>query len=108
MKGPAAVAWKLLTDANSTKEQTDAVALCALSLQTRFDETPGKTTILLPVATPTNNRRALWLGGGGVGKTRTLEMVVQPVAETYFGPDGFAAAAQSNHAACGQLGRLAS
>ena len=75
MKWPAAVAWKLLTDANGTEEQTDAVALYALSLQTRFEERPGKTTIRLPVATPTNNHRALWLGGGGVGNTRTLEIV---------------------------------
>lgn len=99
MKGPAAVAWKLLTDATSTKEQTDAVALYALSLQERFDERPDKMTVRLPVTTPTNNHRALWLGGGGVGKTRTLEMVVQSVAETCFGHDGFAVAAQSNHAA---------
>ena len=39
------------------------------------------------------------LGGGGVGKTRTLGMVVHPLAETYFGPDGYSATAQSNHAA---------
>ena len=38
-------------------------------------------------------------GGGGVGKTRTLSMVVQPLAETYFGPEGYCATAQSNHAA---------
>ena len=93
MQGPAAVARKLLTDANCTEEQVDAVALLALSLQKRFDARPDKSTVRLPVATPTNNHRAVWLGGGGVGKTRTLCMVVQPLAETYFGPDGYAATA---------------
>lgn len=99
MQGPAAVALKLLTDASCTEEQIDAVALLALSMQKRFDERPDKSSILLPVATPANNHRALWLGGGGVGKTRTLCMVVQPLAETFFGPDGYSATAQSNHAA---------
>ena len=47
----------------------------------------------------TGYHRAVWLGGGGVGKTRTLSMVVQPLAETYFGPEGYCATAQSNHAA---------
>ena len=80
MQGRAAVALKLLTDAPSTEEQIDAVALLALSMQKRFDARPDKSSILLPVATPTNNHRAVWLGGGGVGKTRTLNMVVQPMA----------------------------
>ena len=35
--------------------------------------------------------QAVWLGGGGVGKTRTLKLVVEPVALTYFGPDGYSA-----------------
>ena len=77
----------------------DAVALLALSLQRRFDARPDKSTVRLPVATAANNHRAVWLGGGGVGKTRTLSMVVQPLAETYFGPEGYCATAQSNHAA---------
>ena len=99
MRGQAAVALKLLTDATCTEEQIDAVALVALSMQKRFDARPDKSSILLPVATPTNNHRAVWLGGGGVGKTRTLFKVVQPLAETFFGPDGYAAGAPSNHAA---------
>jgi len=41
----------------------------------------------------------VWLGGGGVGKTHTLRKVVQPLAQTFFGPDGYSAAAQSNQAA---------
>ena len=97
MQGPAAVALKLLTDATCTEEQIDAVALLALSMQKRFDARPDKSSILLPVATPTNNHRAVWLGGGGVGKTRTFNKVVQPLAETFFGPDGYCATAQSNH-----------
>ena len=99
MQGPAGVAWKLLTDAQCTEEQIDAVALLAHSMQKRFDERPDKPSLMLPLATPANNHRAIWLGGGGVGKTRTLSMVVQPLAETFFGPDGCSAAAQSNHAA---------
>jgi len=98
-RGPAAVAWQLCMDAKCTEEQIDAVALLALSLQKRFDARTDKSTIRLPVATAENNHRAVWLGGGGVGKTRTLQEVVQPLAETYFGPNGYAAAAQSNHAA---------
>jgi hypothetical protein len=99
VQGPAAVAWKLCIDAKCTEEQIDAVALLALSLQKRFDARPDKSTVRLPLATAANNHRAVWLGGGGVGKTRTLQLVVQPLAETYFGPEGYAAAAQSNHAA---------
>ena len=47
----------------------------------------------------TGNHRAVWLGGGGVGKTRTLKLVVEPLATTFFGNDGYLATAQSNHAA---------
>ena len=39
------------------------------------------------------------MGGGGVGKTRTLRMVVEPLAVTYFGEAGYSATAQANHAA---------
>ena len=99
LQGPAAVAWQLLSDATCTEEQIDAVALLALSLQKRFDARPDKTTHFLPVTTPENNHRAVWLGGGGVGKTHTLTQVVEPLAVTYFGEFGYAAAAQSNHAA---------
>ena len=88
-QGPAAVALKLLTDAECTEEQIDAVALMALAMQNRFEARPDKSTILLPVAASSNNHRSLWLGGGGVGKTFTLNNVVQPLAETYFGPDGY-------------------
>ena len=96
---PAAVALKLLTNAECTEEQIDAVALMALSMQKRFEARPDKSSILLPVATSSNNHRCLWLGGGGVGKTYTLNSVVHPLAETYFGPDGYCATAHSNHAA---------
>ena len=98
-QGPAAVARKLLEDAQCTEEQIDAVALMALSMQKRFEMRADKSSILLPVATSTNNHRALWLGGGGVGKTFTLTRVAQPLAETFFGPDGYCATAHANHAA---------
>ena len=101
MRGPAAVAWKLLTEAQCTEEQTDAIALAALSMQQRFVSRPDKSNHLLPVATPDGNHRVLWLGGGGVGKTYTLCRVVEPLAETYFGPAGYAATAQANQAAQG-------
>ena len=39
---------------------------------------------------------ALWFGGGGVGKTRTLRRVIEPLATTYFGDEGDLATAQSN------------
>ena len=77
----------------------DAVALLALSMQKRFGARPDKNSIRLPVATPANNHRAVWLGGGGIGKTRTFNMVVQPLAETFFGPEGYCATAHSNQAA---------
>ena len=99
IQGPAAAALRLVQDAQCTEEQTDAVALLALSLQKRFDSRPDKSTHQLPVATAANNHRAVWLGGGGVGKTRTLQKVVEPLAVAYFGDNGYAAAAQSNHAA---------
>jgi hypothetical protein len=54
---------------------------------------------LLPVAPATGNHRAVWLGGGGVGKTRTLSKVVEPMAITYFGEQGYLGKAQSKHAA---------
>ena len=69
MQGPAGVAWQLVQDAGCTEEQTDAIALLADSLQKRSDARPDKTTHKLPLATPQNNHRVVWLGGGGVGKT---------------------------------------
>ena len=68
-------------------------------MQKRFEKRPDKSSILLPVATTADNHRALWLGGGGVGKTFTLNSVVQPLAETFFGPAGYCATAHANHAA---------
>ena len=97
--GPAHVAWKLLTANTCTEEQKDAVALLALCLQRKFDKRPDKTTHLLPVNASSGNHRAVWIGGGGVGKTHTLTKVVQPLAETYFGLNGYCASAQSNRAA---------
>ena len=99
MRGPSAVALQLLKDASCTEEQIDAVALLALSMQKRFEARQEKSSPMLPVATPSNNHRAVWLGGGGVGKTRTLSLVVRPLAETFFGRDGYCATAQSNQAA---------
>ncbi len=98
-QGPAAVAWKLVTEAQCAEEQIDAMASFALSLQKRFDHRPNKTPHVLPVASATGNHRAAWLGGGGVGKTRTLSTVVEPMAVAYFGEQSYLAKAQSNRAA---------
>jgi hypothetical protein len=98
-QGPAVVAWDLLHQADATEEQIDAVSLFALSLQKRFDNRTDKATLRLPVATATGNHEALWLGGGGVGKTRTLRLVIEPTAVTFFGEDGYLATAQANQAA---------
>ena len=68
-------------------------------LQQRFNNRPDKSSVRLPVATATGNHEALWLGGGGVGKTRTLKEVVEPRAVCYFGPNGYLPTAQANHAA---------
>ena len=99
MKGPKFVAWNLAREANCTEKQIDAVALLALSLQKRFENRLDKSTHLLPVGTSSGNHRAVWLGGGGVGKTHTLSRVIEPMAITYFGEGGYLAKAQSNHAA---------
>ena len=99
MQGPAVVAWQLLQKAGCTEEQIDAVSLLALSLQKRFASRPDKNSHKLPVATPYNNHRAVWLGGGGVGKTHTLTKVVEPLGVMFFGPTGYVATAQSNQAA---------
>ena len=97
--GPGHVALKLLEKAGATEEQANAVSLYALSLQRRFDCRVDKSSVRLPVATATGNHEAAWLGGGGVGKTWTLRHVVEPLAVTYFGPHGYLATAQANHAA---------
>jgi hypothetical protein len=75
------------------------VALLALSLEKQFDNRQAKSPNLSPVATPAGNHRALRLGGGGVRKTRTLRLVVEPPGAAFFGEDGYLATAQSNHAA---------
>ena len=77
MQGQAAVALKLLTNTTCTEEQIDAVALLALSMQKRFDARPDNTSIMLPVGTPINNHRDVWLGGGGVGKSAITIQFIQ-------------------------------
>jgi hypothetical protein len=98
MQGPGKVSWKLLEDGSCTEEQIDAVSLLALSMQRRFDARPDKGSHRLPVVTEENNHRAVWLGGGGVGKTHTLTRVVEPLAVTYYGEAGYLATAHANQA----------
>ena len=97
--GSAQGAWQLLTQNTCTEEHKDVVALLALPMQYKFDQRPDTTTHILPICEGVGNHRAVWLGGGGAGNTHATTTVVQPFAETYFGPDGFSASAQSNHAA---------
>ena len=97
--GPGHVALNLLRKAHATEEQIDAVSLLALSMQHRFHNRLDRSSVRLPLATATGNHEALWLGGGGVGKTRTLKEVVEPLAVCYFGPSGYLPTAQANQAA---------
>ena len=82
------MAWHLLQKAGATEEEIDAVSLLALSLEKRFKNIMDTSSVRLPVATPTENHVALWLGGGVVVKTRTLREVVEPLAVTFFGENG--------------------
>ena len=92
-------------------EQADAVALLALAMQQRFrartpeDRQHGH---LSPLVSKAHNHHAIWFVGGSVGKTRTLELVVQPLTETFFDPESHGASAQSNYAAqnLGLRGRI--
>ena len=96
LQGPGVYVWDLVVKASCTEAQIDAVALVALSLQEKFNRREDLSSPRLPVASSSGNHRALWLGGGGVGKTRTLRRVIEPLATTYFGDEGYLATAQSN------------
>ena len=81
MQGPAQFAKQLVIHADSSVEQADAVTFPALAMQQRSDaRTIGERQHgqLLSLVSKAHNHPAIWLGGGGVGKTRTLELVVQP------------------------------
>jgi len=101
-QGPAAVARRLLEDARCTEEQITAVAGLARDLEIAWETRANKESHMFTgtdLAKAAGNHRAVWLGGGGVGKTRTLKLVVEPLAITFFGRGGYLATAQSNHAA---------
>ena len=102
-QGPAVYARKLIEDARSTEEQITAIAGFVRDFQKRWEARSDKTTHVLKgadtAAAAAGNHRVVWLGGGGVGKTRTLKLVVEPLAIAFFGEDGYLATAQSNHAA---------
>ena len=101
-KRPAAVARYLVEDAQCTEEQITAIAGLVRDLQKAWNVRADKSTHMFigdDVAGTSGNHRVIWLGGGGVGKTRTLKRVVEPLATTFFGSDGYLATAQSNHAA---------
>ena len=101
-KGPVAVARKLIEDAQCTEEQITAVAGFVRDMQRRWEARSNKESHMFSredLALAVGNHRVVWLGGGGVGKTRTLKLVVEPLTTTFFGTDGYCATAQSNHAA---------
>ena len=107
LQGPGKVAWHLLEEAGCTEEQRDAVALLALDMQDAWQALPDAPDLqkqpLLPLCGPSRVHRALWMGGGGVGKSHTLRQVVEPLSVTFYGPQGYLATAQANHA-CQNLG----
>ena len=96
------MARHLIEKARCTEEQITAIAGLVRDWQHAWDARTNKESHLFigeDLARPAGNHRAVWLGGGGVGKTRTLKLVVEPLATTFFGSDGYLATAQSNHAA---------
>ena len=96
MKGPGAVAWHLLEKAKATEEQKDAVALLAWSLQKKFERRPDMASHHIDLMDHEDNHRAIWLGGGGVGKTYTLSMVVRPLFLLFYGPESYLVECMSN------------
>ena len=107
LQGPGAVAWHLVENAGCTEEQRDAVALLAADMEDAWRSLPEPPDLqkqpLLPLCAASPVHRALWLGGGGVGKTHTLRHVVEPLAVSFYGPQGYLPTAQANHA-CQNLG----
>ena len=99
MEGPGAVAWHLLGKAACTEEQKDAVALLAWSMQKKFLRRPDMASHLISLKDKDDMHRAIWLGGGGVGKTHTLKHVVCPLILTFFGPNAYLVECLSNAAA---------
>ena len=101
------MAWHLTQKARCAEEQVDAVALLAVDMEEAWRALPEQPDLqrqpLLPLCGAARVHRALWFGGGGGGETHTLRNVVEPLAVTYYGPQGYLPTAQSNHA-CQNLG----
>ena len=80
------MAWHLTQKAGCTEEQIDAVALLAVNMEDTWRSLPEPPDLqkqpLSPLCAAKRVHRVLWLGGGGVGKTRTLRLVVGPLAVT--------------------------
>ena len=76
-----------LKDANWTEEQMDAVSLPAWSLQRRLETPPDKSTVRLPVATPTNNHRAFWFGAAESGSLERFKMSPNPLLRRTSGQE---------------------
>ena len=72
VRGPARVACQLLTENTCTGDQKAALALLSLRLQRNIGKRPDKTTHIRPTCEASGNQRAVWLGGGGVGKRAHL------------------------------------
>eukprot|EP00438_Fugacium_kawagutii_P008273 Skav206546 [mRNA] locus=scaffold504:308454:314438:- [translate_table: standard] len=94
-QGPGVVAWELCEKARLNQEQRDVVALVALQLQRMWNRRPPGLEYL-PASWNEENLSLLLLGGGGCGKTYTILQVIKPLAELYFGRDGFAGQCPSN------------
>ena len=113
LAGPGKVAWKLCQAATLNVDQTRAVALIAQPMQAAWERAreaaeltarngggrgqAEEARLVMPfVGTLV---RLLLVGGGGCGKTRIFNMVLVPLLEAFYGPQGVMKEASSNKAA---------
>ena len=110
-QGPAALAWKLATDAQLNRDQLRAVALVVDVMQQEFDrmlsENPElfnavanslETNVaILPLVGVLT--RLLLVGGGGCGKSRIINKVLTPLLRAFYGRYGLMLEGPSNKSA---------
>ena len=119
LKGPAQLAFELCQAAKLNNDQARPVALLASKMQKECDEmwrqnpdlaSPSSriwdsydgTAALLPLYGTLS--RMVVIGGGGAGKSRIINLVLTPMLEAYYGPQGLMKEAPSNKAARGTNG----
>ena len=106
LAGPRQVAWKLCQAAELNVDQKRAVALIAQPMQAAWEHARDAAELTAPVeearaVMPLVGTlvRLLLVGGGGCGKTRIFNMVLVPLLEAFYGPQGVMKEASSNTAA---------